>query len=54
MGFSTANQEGTTAWQGGWTIFYWGEWSAWAQFVFQAPKRLKNEAKRKPRFRFAS
>jgi choline/glycine/proline betaine transport protein len=33
MGFWTANQEGTSAWQGGWTIFYWGWWISWAPFV---------------------
>jgi choline/glycine/proline betaine transport protein len=33
MGFWTANQEGTSAWQGSWTIFYWGWWISWAPFV---------------------
>lgn len=33
MGFWTANEEGNVAWQGGWTIFYWGWWMSWAPFV---------------------
>ncbi len=33
MGFWTAGTEGNTAWQGGWTIFYWGWWISWAPFV---------------------
>lgn len=33
MGFWTANSEGNSAWQGGWTIFYWGWWISWAPFV---------------------
>ncbi len=33
MGFWTANQEGNSAWQGAWTIFYWGWWISWAPFV---------------------
>jgi choline/glycine/proline betaine transport protein len=33
MGFWTANDEGRAAWQGGWTIFYWGWWLSWAPFV---------------------
>ena len=33
MGFWTANEEGNVAWQGGWTIFYWGWWLSWAPFV---------------------
>ncbi|MDX2313434.1 MAG: BCCT family transporter [Gammaproteobacteria bacterium] len=33
MGFKTFNAEGDSAWQGGWTIFYWGWWISWAPFV---------------------
>jgi len=33
MGFWTANEEGNSAWQGAWTIFYWGWWISWAPFV---------------------
>ncbi len=33
MGFKTFNAEGDAAWQGGWTIFYWGWWISWAPFV---------------------
>ena len=33
MGFQTFNSEGASAWQGGWTIFYWGWWISWAPFV---------------------
>ncbi len=33
MGFQTFNAEGAAAWQGGWTIFYWGWWISWAPFV---------------------
>jgi choline/glycine/proline betaine transport protein len=33
MGFWTAGTEGNRAWQGGWTIFYWGWWISWAPFV---------------------
>ena len=33
MGFQTFNAEGDAAWQGGWTIFYWGWWISWAPFV---------------------
>ncbi|MEM6667328.1 MAG: BCCT family transporter [Pseudomonadota bacterium] len=33
MGFWTANTEENIAWQGGWTIFYWGWWISWAPFV---------------------
>lgn len=33
MGFQTFNSEGAAAWQGGWTIFYWGWWMSWAPFV---------------------
>ena len=33
MGFQTLNAEGESAWQGGWTIFYWGWWISWAPFV---------------------
>ncbi|MFY0309978.1 BCCT family transporter [Leisingera sp. D0M16] len=33
MGFWTANEAGNSAWQGGWTIFYWGWWLSWAPFV---------------------
>ncbi len=33
MGFWTAGQEDTAAWQSNWTIFYWGWWISWAPFV---------------------
>ncbi len=33
IGFWTAGSEGEVAWQGGWTIFYWGWWISWAPFV---------------------
>ncbi len=33
MGFVTFNDDGASAWQGGWTIFYWGWWISWAPFV---------------------
>ncbi len=33
MGFWTANEASEVAWQGGWTIFYWGWWVSWAPFV---------------------
>ncbi len=33
MGFTTFNADGDAAWQGGWTIFYWGWWISWAPFV---------------------
>ncbi len=33
MGFRTFNEAGDAAWQGGWTIFYWGWWISWAPFV---------------------
>lgn len=33
MGFQTLNAEGERAWQGDWTIFYWGWWISWAPFV---------------------
>lgn len=33
MGFWTASEPGNAAWQGGWTIFYWGWWISWAPFV---------------------
>jgi len=33
MGFQTFNDQGAAAWQGGWTIFYWGWWISWAPFV---------------------
>ncbi len=33
MGFQIFNSEGNAAWQGGWTIFYWGWWISWAPFV---------------------
>ena len=29
MGFQTFNDKGAAAWQGGWTIFYWG----WVDFL---------------------
>lgn len=33
MGLQTLNTDGESAWQGGWTIFYWGWWVSWAPFV---------------------
>ncbi len=33
MGFQIFNEKGAAAWQGGWTIFYWGWWISWAPFV---------------------
>ncbi len=33
MGFWTASAPGDVAWQGGWTMFYWGWWLSWAPFV---------------------
>ena len=33
MGFRIFSSEGDKAWQGGWTIFYWGWWISWAPFV---------------------
>ncbi|MCE2475787.1 MAG: BCCT family transporter [Alphaproteobacteria bacterium] len=33
MGFWTAGTDQEVAWQGGWTIFYWGWWISWAPFV---------------------
>ncbi len=33
MGFWTAATADDSAWQGGWTIFYWGWWISWAPFV---------------------
>lgn len=33
MGFWTATNEENIAWQGGWTIFYWGWWLSWSPFV---------------------
>ena len=33
LGFWTANESAEVAWQGGWTIFYWGWWISWAPFV---------------------
>lgn len=33
MGFYAANDTGNSAWQGAWTIFYWGWWISWAPFV---------------------
>ncbi len=33
MGFWTAAEGEGAAWQGNWTIFYWGWWIAWAPFV---------------------
>ena len=33
LGFWTANDPAEIAWQGGWTIFYWGWWISWAPFV---------------------
>ncbi len=33
MGLWVALEPGDATWQGGWTIFYWGWWIAWAPFV---------------------
>ncbi len=33
MGFWTAGTSEEIAWQGGWTIFYWGWWISWGPFV---------------------
>ena len=33
MGFWTATEADEVAWQGGWTIFYWGWWISWSPFV---------------------
>ncbi len=33
MGFWTATEGDEVAWQGGWTIFYWGWWMSWSPFV---------------------
>ena len=33
MGLWVASEAGDSTWQGGWTIFYWGWWIAWAPFV---------------------
>ena len=33
MGFWTAAEGGGAAWQGNWTVFYWGWWIAWSPFV---------------------
>ena len=33
MGFWTAVEGDQVKWQGGWTIFYWGWWIAWAPLV---------------------
>ena len=33
MAFWTAGTDEEIAWQGGWTIFYWGWWISWAPFV---------------------
>jgi choline/glycine/proline betaine transport protein len=33
MGLRTFNAPGDAAWQGAWTIFYWGWWISWAPFV---------------------
>ena len=33
MGFWTATSKEDIAWQGSWTIFYWGWWIAWSPFV---------------------
>ncbi|GAA6210206.1 BCCT family transporter [Cognatishimia sp. WU-CL00825] len=33
MGFWTATESEEIAWQGGWTIFYWGWWISWSPFV---------------------
>jgi choline/glycine/proline betaine transport protein len=47
MGFQTFNGEGDAAWQGGWTIFYWGWWISWAPFVgcsCRPPSRFSGSA----------
>jgi len=33
MSLWTARSDDERTWQGGWTIFYWGWWMAWAAFV---------------------
>jgi choline/glycine/proline betaine transport protein len=33
MGFWTADDPVGQAWQGAWTVFYWGWWLAWTPFV---------------------
>lgn len=33
MGLWIAQEPGEATWQGGWTVFYWGWWIAWAPFV---------------------
>jgi choline/glycine/proline betaine transport protein len=33
MGFWLASDDTGTAWQAGWTVFYWGWWLAWTPFV---------------------
>ena len=33
MSLWIAQETGESTWQGGWTIFYWGWWIAWAPFV---------------------
>ncbi len=33
MGFWTAGGADEAAWQGDWTVFYWGWWISWAPFV---------------------
>ena len=33
MGLWIAQEPGDATWQGGWTVFYWGWWIAWAPFV---------------------
>ncbi|MCB1647825.1 MAG: BCCT family transporter, partial [Pseudomonadales bacterium] len=33
MGFWTAEKARNQAWQGAWTVFYWGWWLAWMPFV---------------------
>ena len=33
MGLWVAVEAPDAAWQGGWTVFYWGWWIAWAPFV---------------------
>ncbi|MDE0452457.1 MAG: BCCT family transporter [Gammaproteobacteria bacterium] len=33
MGLWVAAEAPDAAWQGGWTVFYWGWWIAWAPFV---------------------
>ena len=44
MGFQTFNSEGDSAWQGGWTIFYWGWWISWAPFVGMFIARISRGA----------